>query len=793
MIRMQSFTLDLADATDIQRVGGKAVNLGQLTRAGFRVPSGFVIDTHAFRAAGNYGSNDESGSARGLPQSLADEIRSAYDALGRGPVAVRSSATSEDLADASMAGQYETFLDVEGDDAVLDAVRKCWTSCDTPRIHAYFREHAIDPADVAMAVVIQRLVPAEIAGVLFTTNPQPGRSREMLIEASRGLGEAVVSGRVQPDVFRLSRDAGEMLSATHAGAACLSELQIQALWQLGRRVAEHFDAPQDIEWAIHDGEIYVLQSRPITTLGDTQLYEDLLRSTQRHLRDELSPARGPWVLHNLAETLPHPTPLTWSVICRFMSGDGAMGAAYRRVGFEPSAATRRSGFLELIAGRVYMDLSRAPEMFFENFPFTYDLSDLETRPDAGQAPPTVACGTLFERMRAARRLTAVNQQLSSLVAHMASELTAMHFPALAKYVKAARQIDLASLSNDQLMDAWRDRSRVVLDRFGPESIVASLLAGYAIDELRTFVQDQFWQHDAQSVAEQLAAGGEANRTLLADSELRQVGIGKLVLDDWLQAHGHRGTNEFDLAAPRWREQPENVQKLATVLARGDCPLARHVKTVEASNQLSEKLKAELNGSSRKQLKERIEQARRYITFREDAKDYLMLGYELLRGLAVEMGHRLDIGDNVFFLQESEMLAALASRHVPQARIEERKRIRRAEKQLSLPNFIDAKAFETLGDAQVQTLPPGGLAALQLSSGIASGPAKTLHSPVEATDCAPGYILVCPSTDPSWTPLFSSAAGLVLECGGSLSHGAGMARDGFASRGTTWRDPDVRRR
>src|SRR4029079_10459635 len=119
--------------------------------------------------------------------------------------------------------------------------------------------------------------------------PQPGRSREMLIEASRGLGEAVVSGRVQPDVFRLSRDGGEMLSAIHAGAACLSESQIQALWQLGRRVAEHFDAPQDIEWAIHDGEIYVLQSRPITTLGDMQLYEDLLRSTQQHLRDELSP------------------------------------------------------------------------------------------------------------------------------------------------------------------------------------------------------------------------------------------------------------------------------------------------------------------------------------------------------------------------------------------------------------------------------------------------------------------------------------------------------------------------
>jgi pyruvate,water dikinase len=322
VIQVQPFTLTLAEATDINRVGCKAANLGHLIRGGFCVPPGFVIDTQAFRSTGSGAVNGERHTEFGISKTLADEIGAAYHALGRGPVAVRSSATAEDLADASMAGQYETVLDVEGDEAILEAVRKCWASFDAPRIHAYFREHSLDPADVAMAVIVQRLVPAEVAGVLFSTNPQPGRSTEMLIEASRGLGEAVVSGRVQPDVFRVSRDAGEMLSTSHNGHACLSESQIRALWQLGRRVAEHFDAPQDIEWAIHDGKIFLLQSRPITTLGDTQLYEDLLHSTQQHLRDKLGPARGPWVLHNLAETLPHPAPLSWSIIRRYMSGDG---------------------------------------------------------------------------------------------------------------------------------------------------------------------------------------------------------------------------------------------------------------------------------------------------------------------------------------------------------------------------------------------------------------------------------------------------------------------------------------
>jgi rifampicin phosphotransferase len=794
MIAGRHFTLDLADAEDIQLVGGKAANLGRLIRAGFRVPPGFVIGTQAFLAAASFSSNGEAAgssilcaqsngaatngfhSGDGLPKNLVEEICAVYKELGGGPVAVRSSATAEDLADASMAGQYETILDVEGEAELVDAVQRCWAGFDTPRTHAYFREHGIDPANVAMAVVVQRLVHAQTAGVLFTANPQPGRAKEMLIEASHGLGEALVSGRVQPDVFRINRDGGKAISSAHREHACLSSSEIRQLWQLGTEVAAQFGAPQDIEWAIHDGEIFVLQSRPITTLGNAQAFEDLLHSTRQHLHDQLAAARGPWVLHNLAETLQHPTPLGWSVVRQFMSGSGAMGTAYRRVGFEPSPMVCREGFLELIAGRVYMDAARAPEMFFENFPFGYDLANLKSRPDAGQLPPTVPCGTFRARLRAAKRLAQISAKLQELTSDFDRQLVELHFPRLQCYVNAARDVDLTQLSNDQLIDAWQQHRRVVVEDFGAESIVASLLAGHALDELRTFLQDYFWQYDPQTVAEQLAAGGAPNRTLLADAELYEVGVGSRPLDAWLHSHGHRGPNEFDLSAPRWREQSPNVQKLAETIARGEEPLSRHTRIVEASNRLAEELKAKLSSRRRDQLDQKITQASRYITFREDAKDFLMLGYELLRGIAMEIGRRLGLGDDVFFLQDDELLSALGSQNVPQSKIDERKRIRRAEKQISLPHFIDGDAIEILGDAQELKLPPGGLSALPLSAGMARGPAKILHSPVDVENLPPGCILVCPSTDPSWTPLFAGAAGLVLECGGTLSHGAVVARE-----------------
>lgn len=224
MIHSPRFTQELSECCNTLLAGGKAVNLGRLMRAGFPVPEGFAVTTRAWQQRdGQDGagvastlSAESTTSMSSMPALVAEEIRSAYRTLGSPVVAVRSSATAEDMAAASMAGQYETFLDIQGEPALLDAIQRCWASLNTSRVRSYLREHAVDSARVAMAVVVQRLVPADVAGVLFTTSPRDGHRREMLLEASWGLGEMVVSGRVQPDILRLEQSTGRVLEAVIA-------------------------------------------------------------------------------------------------------------------------------------------------------------------------------------------------------------------------------------------------------------------------------------------------------------------------------------------------------------------------------------------------------------------------------------------------------------------------------------------------------------------------------------------------------------------------------------------------
>jgi pyruvate,water dikinase len=302
----------IEECRDVALVGGKGANLGKLVRAGFEVPGGFVVDTRGFKRA----QEAMGGAAEGLrvpkeiPQEVVAEILAAYKGMGGGAVAVRSSATAEDMAAASMAGQYETFLDVEGEAQLLEKVRHCWASLDSPRIRAYLSEHGIDQSTVAMGVVVQKLVPSEVAGVLFTINPNGGRNakKEMLIEASWGLGESVVGGRVQPDVLRVEAETGRVIEAViadkrvvlAAGAheeraveesrrkeACLKEGDVKGLWELGRKAAGHFGVPQDIEWGIYQGKVYLLQSRPITTHLEAEMEGEVLEGIKGWVRAAL--------------------------------------------------------------------------------------------------------------------------------------------------------------------------------------------------------------------------------------------------------------------------------------------------------------------------------------------------------------------------------------------------------------------------------------------------------------------------------------------------------------------------
>src|SRR2546427_2943998 len=265
-------SLDELTATDLSDAGGKGANLGELIRAGFPVPDGFVISTGGYALAAEAAgvAADAPASARvrlvasPVPTAIAGAAREAYRAMGSPRVAVRSSATAEDLPDASFAGQQDTILGVAGEEALLDAVRKCWASLWNDRAVSYRQTHDVPARGLRLAVVVQRMIDADSAGVLFTADPITGRRQRAAIEAVRGLGEQLVSGAVNPDHFIVNTRSAQLLERR---GGILTDTQLRDLAAVGARIEEHFGRPQDIEWSIDkEGKLWIVQSRDITTL-----------------------------------------------------------------------------------------------------------------------------------------------------------------------------------------------------------------------------------------------------------------------------------------------------------------------------------------------------------------------------------------------------------------------------------------------------------------------------------------------------------------------------------------------
>ncbi len=779
-----SHVLHLELCRDPRLVGGKAINLARLLAAGLPVPTGFAITTDAYRAAAH----------DGIPTALPDEVReaiaTAYAAMGSPVVAVRSSATAEDLAGASMAGQYETVLNVHGIDAVCAAVLRCWRSIDTPRVRAYLTEQRIDIAQVAMAVAVQRLVPSAAAGVLFTVNPRSGDDGEMLIESSWGLGEAVVGALVQPDTLVVDRVTGavrhaviadkrtEIVPGTHGESAVpeerrhipsLDAAQIDELRQLGLRVEALYGAPQDLEWAIAGGRLFLLQSRAITTLAAVP--ERLARSERSALAAELAAGRGPWVRHNICETLPHPTPLTWSVIDRFMSGAGGFGTLYRAAGFDPAP----DGVLRLIAGRPYQDLARSAGLFWAGYPFAYDLDRLRNDPGAAQDPPSIPNGTPSELADANRRLVTIGTGITTLADDLDRQLETTIIPAFRAWVTEESARDLAALDNEQLLALWRDSDARVMGDFAAQSLLPSVVCADAMARLRSQLEPWCWDEEPSAVAERLAASTTADSTVRSTTGLRALARGELTRSAWLAEYGHRAPSEFDLATPRWTERPDDLAAIAAPLREAPDPLQLHRERVARAAAETETITARMDATSAAALLATLAVLQRYLRFREDGKHELMRGYAVLRRLALEAGRRLGISADVFHLDESELTSALRSGFAPLPLIAQRRLRRQAESGLYPAAFIAASDLPELGRPPVLA---GGdcMAAFAIASGSGRGPARIVQQPDTAGELGKGYVLVCPSTDPSWTPLFVNAAALVLERGGALSHGAVVARE-----------------
>ena len=731
---------NLRECTDISLVGGKAANLGALLRAGFEIPDGFVMTTAA---------RDED-----VP-----EIRDAYHKLTAPAVAVRSSATVEDSSEVSSAGQFNTVLNVQTEYELLHAIKRCRAS-NLTSAESYLRESGVEDS-VRMAVVVQRQIPADVAGVLFTEAPL--NPKEMLIEAAPGLGENVVSGRIQPDVIRVNYHSGEIIaSICPHKTPVLSETDISKLWSLGRDVVAHFGHPQDVEWAIAGGKLFLLQARPVTTADRSATRARMIERTRKQL---VEAGRGPWVLHNLAETLPHPTPLSWSVLRQFMSGSGGFGKMYRRLGFNPAATE----FLELILGRIYLDLSRAPSLFGEAFPFTYDTEDLQHNRFAAEIPPSRPNGSWIARMRAYRQLAKAQRQIDIEAIDFDRKLTTKIIPEFIDWCAAEKKRDLSQLSAEGWIALWHERESRVFDQFAPEIFFTGFISADVLTCLRKIIAEHFWDECPDTLTQLLAFAGTSDKTAQADNALRKVAENQCTVEDWLAEFGHRAIGEFDLATPRWRETPEALLSYARRLRGTADSFELSRKRRERARQRITNLPSDLAN----EIWDKAELAQRYLIFREDGKHYLMLGYDLLRDMVLDASRRL--GLDVNWLTFDELREAMHGKPVADGEVARRKRIHRAEGRFTLPNVIDEATVSTLGEMPALE-DHERLHGDAISSGFASGPVRIVHSPLDATELGRGYVLVCPSTDPQWTPLFLNASALVLECGGSLSHGAIVARE-----------------
>jgi pyruvate,water dikinase len=725
------------------------------------VPDGFVVTTHAYRRLVERGIRSDPGFARALV--------GAYEALGGGLVAVRSSATAEDAADTSFAGQQETILGVSGGEALVDAVERCWRSLFTARAVAYREKQNVDAAGLAMAVVVQKLVPAEAAGVLFTRDPLDADGKRMLAEASWGLGEVVVSGRVQPDRFTLDHATGAVLgralgskAVRVAGGAeehvppelqrefCLDDGALARLAELGRRVEAFYGDPRDIEWAYAGGAFHLLQARPITVAGAAER-ERVRQAVIADLKAKADPRGTAWVRYNLSEVLPEPTPMTWAVVQRLLGADGGFGAMNRDLGARPDPALGSLSAFDLVAGRPMANLSRLPRMQFADPPFGYPLGEYKRHPNRALDPKPAlnplagkGCvlglialpGTILKLMR----LMGTTRKLSAAFAQTFEADIVPPFVAAAKQAFGQNwsQLDPAALVRE--FETWVQRTLVEFAR--------ASLKRVAVGELSLGA--------APPAAADLPGG------------VRALASGRMGRGEFLEKFGHRGTNEMELAQPRWGEAPQELDKLV----RGT---QAHVHTSAVVDPDRVAAEAKLAGPFRDQLVAGVARLRTYLGLREAGKHYLLLGYAVIRRALVELDRRYGLNGGIWFLTPADLPELIAGKDLTATIAAARKR-RQTELSLEVPPVLFSDDLEAIGRPLPEVPGGGKLEGVPLSAGVVEGPALVLTEPTAAPPGEGGYVLVCPSTDPAWVPLFVRAKALVMETGGVLSHGAIVARE-----------------
>ncbi len=836
--------LDLAQAGPdrLALVGGKAAGLGGLISAGLPVPAGFCITTAAYArvaaeaglAPGGEATDSAADLARAMiagvpvPPDLAGSILSAYAALsqagaGNGhhsvAVSVRSSATAEDLPEASFAGQQDTFLDISGAEDVLGAVRRCWASLWTRRAVAYRAEHGVEQHSASIAVVVQRMVAADVSGVLFTANPLTGRRREAVVDAAPGLGTAVVSGTVNPDHFVVDTATGAILERTPGAATdsdpgrnlCLTDSQLRALASLGDRAEQAFGKPQDLEWSIDaDGQILVLQSRPITTLypvPDQDLGEDFLGGTHAYMNGSL--------VQGLTRPL---TPMGCSVMefltVNYRPGGGRAGdpVPYRylvvgmRLFVDITNLLRSKSGRRLIPRLMKLADARSVDLM------EYLMADPRFAVARGKKrlSPRVVLKSLPQLLVLPYLPAAMVRPAAALERLRRAEEKFRRTLVLAEPVTAARRLDFVEkvLGKEMLPGlimqlpppaagyAWLGIARWLLGGLAEPGDLEAVLRGLP-GNVTTDMDLELWRtatlirDDPESAREfEAATAPELTGRYLAAG---LPPVAQEAIRAFLHRYGHRAVAEIDLGVPRWSEDPSHILNVLVNYLRVTDPEMTPDRQFARAAALAEERVRELSARARAKGRLRgrlvehgLRQARQTAGLRESPKFALILCFAEIRrqlglvGDDLAAAGRISQPEDVFFLDLAEARVALRGADLREAVAERRRRYQLEMRRRHIPRMLlsdgtDVEAALAARRPADVALPPGTLRGAAASAGTVTGRARVITDP-EGAHLEPGEVLVAPSTDPGWTPLFLTAGAMVMEMGGPISHGAVVARE-----------------
>ncbi|EJA6612596.1 TPA: pyruvate, phosphate dikinase [Clostridioides difficile] len=806
----------------IEIVGGKGMSLSKLLTAGIPVPDGFHVTTASYQIfvetnhiqsrinklldgidSNNTSQLEDVSKKIGelfhngeMPQEVSDAIKTAYAGLGNISVAVRSSATAEDLPDASFAGQQETYLNIQGEDKVIDAVKRCWASLWTARAIAYRVKNNIKHEIVALAVVVQKLAFSDSSGIMFTLNPINGRRSEMIINAAWGLGEAVVSSLVTPDTIVVDKDSERIISyevankeimtvRTSEGTEetmvperlrkkyALTRNQVMQLIQLGKKIEKYYQMPMDVEWALEKDKLYIVQARPITVLPPEWVLPE----------QDVVYTKG-----SLAEHLPNPvTPLFATLGLEIVNRASEL-LWIDMFGKSAKKLLPKNGAYTVINGYVYLSAKSKPLLIA--------IKSLSPRSLRRTLMNSVA------RWETARKgyEDAIKQweekPLHTMNAHQIMDgIQTIFYAACIYFTRIQLTLPAASISETLFTKLFQGAVR----RAGITDTSVFLLG---FDTIALQSEKELW-----GLSEWVKQNNSINLYLqnspaikIAEdfmSSVMPVGVSQEVWIEWKNRINKyfkefgRTAYEFDFAysTPQETLTPTFESVKTFVEGKGESPFLRQTTFEKRRKHAEEEILQHISGLRKKLFFKLLHWAQETSPMRENAIYLMGMGHPLIRCMFQEISERFIRGgaishlDDIYWLTKSELevLIEQLDKNKSLSDMNGIIPVRKAELKKYMgyvsPSKLPEKNKKTISQApQKQKDGKIVLTGIGTSTGVVTAPACVLNSPADFESFQPGSVLVAVTTTPAWTPLFSSASAIVTDIGGPLSHSSIVARE-----------------